>query len=114
TPILTLLNTSRARTRAVHIRETQYDETYNPLEKSDPGQTRWYAIPEASIGMSVDSVHQVVIEGRSFFLPLGWRLSKRTIDQIDTDWPNTSLTRKLIMLELTGEDTDEVKGRKKK
>lgn len=115
-PINAMLNARKARTRAVQLKGSHYDDSFYLVEdQTDPNATRThYKIPGASIDLTADNLHQVTLDGRGFFLPLGWRLSRRAIDQIgEQNSPNTSLTQKLIMQELAGEDTGTLKSRTK-
>lgn len=81
-PIATLLNTTRARTRAVDSR-TAFDKSYYldgqyaepfAIRPADPAFTRLDFIP---------GYYRVVIDGTRFFVPLGWHLSAQTRQQVD-------------------------------
>jgi hypothetical protein len=109
TPIETMLNTREARATAVELKEGAYDDSYTQLEYSMEPKP-FYKTPNANVGITVDSLYQVAMDSRKFFLPLGWRLSRRSMLGINNPlWPNTKLTRELIAKELAGEDTEALK-----
>lgn len=103
-PLRTMLKTRQSRTRAVHARESLFDEDYNYL----PTRGRYHIKDVRFLGH--DDIHHVMLDGVSSFLPLGWRLSQRSMRNIaESLTPPTAITYELIRRELEGEDTAQVK-----
>lgn len=103
-PIRTMLNTRRARTRAVHARESLFDDDYFYLPKA-----RRYRI-EGEPFLGHDDMHHVMLDGTKSFLPLGWRLSGRSMVNIaESRTRPTAMTFELIRRELMGEETESFK-----
>jgi hypothetical protein len=76
------------------------------------GFSRRYEIdPSGDIRFGQDAVHQVWLDGKKFFLPLGWRLSNRSIGTIGNS-PAAAITTQIVQRELMGLDADDLKGRK--
>lgn len=99
-PIRTMLNTRRARTRAVHTRESLFDENYF----YQPTAGRYPIEGEHFLGH--DDMHHVMLDGTKSFLPLGWRLSHRSMVNIaESRTRPTAITFELIRRELMGEET---------
>ena len=67
----------------------------------------------ATSAIGQDAIHQVWLDGKKFFLPLGWSLSYRSMRTISASTAS-SLAAQLVEAELEGRDTDEIKGRKPK
>jgi len=64
-----------------------------------------YRIPGVRF-LGTDTLHHVMLDGTRFFLPLGWRLSRRSMDSIqqgDNDVAQQTLS--IVRAELMGEDT---------
>lgn len=103
-PLRTMLKTRQSRTRAVHARESLFDEDYNYL----PTAGRYTINGVRYLGH--DDIHHVMLDGVSSFLPLGWRLSQRSMRNIaESRTPPTAMTFELIRRELMGEETESVK-----
>jgi hypothetical protein len=95
TPLTTLLNTRYARARAVHSREG-YTETLS--ERTD-----LYGVDGEEFQTPHD-LHHVILDGTKTFLPLGWRLSRQTMRNIESsNGAFSKLTFDLIQLELNAE-----------
>ncbi len=107
TPISVMLRTRQARTRAVHSRMLHFDDAqFNLGERyfhapgvgwtRDPGRITWQRT----------NLHNVVLDGTKFFLPLGWHLSQTARRHIEAQ--SSKDTQHSIMLirgELMGEPT---------
>lgn len=103
-PLKTLLKTRASRTRAVHAREWLFDEAFNV---KDP--TLFYSIPDSRLRYGVHGLHQVMLDGTKFFVPLGWRLSKRSIANIANNKDGSALiTAELIRRELMAESVEDL------
>jgi hypothetical protein len=112
-PLRTLLNTGSARTRAVHSRQSHFDDDYNYVDNLSDDNTiarlDRYRIPGEVI-LGTNELQHAVLDGTTFFLPLGWRLSRRSMDHIDAnDSKATKLTFEIIQGELMGRDTTPTK-----
>jgi len=108
-PLKTLLNTSKSRARAVHFREWLWDDDLAQAHDDSPGR---YHIPSVQYPYGVDRMHQVMIDGTKFFLPLGWQLSKRSMANIASNTDEMQeFAFELIRRELMGEDTFALKNR---
>lgn len=82
-PLAVLLNTRRARTRAVDSR-TMFDGSlyrYSPVYR-DPTFAE-YAVTETGRIGYVPGYYRVMLDGTSYFLPLGWHLSTTTRGNIE-------------------------------
>lgn len=111
-PLRTMLNTRRSRTRVVHSRQVHFDDDYNHMGTIDPQQLKAfgrYGI-EGMTFLGHDDIHHVMLDGISKFLPLGWRLSHRSMVNIaESVTTPTAITFELIRRELMGEETASVK-----
>ena len=110
-PIQTMLASRMARTRAVHLHAVQ--EGHLPFARRTDVRARQYRIAGSKdVWIGIDDVHQVALDGTKFFLPLGWRLSQRSVQIIggNLDAPS-ALAFKLIQYELEGKDTEVLKDR---
>jgi hypothetical protein len=113
-PIKTLLNTRVARARAIHRKEIEFDDAFQPVSQDRLRASGRYVIPKSSIPFGVDHMHQKMLEGGSFFLPLGWRLSNHSKRKIWLAEGSTGrVTYELIRRELEGEDTESYKAQLK-
>ena len=84
-PARTWLNNGSARTRAVHIRQSSFDDDFNYVESASPDSVlekldRFRIKGEVFLG--TNELHHVMLDGTRFFLPLGWRVSRRSMDNI--------------------------------
>ena len=112
-PLKTLLNTGSARTRAVHSRQSHFDDDFNYVDASSDDEiiTKLdrYRIPGEVI-LGTKELHHAMLDGTTFFLPLGWRLSRRSMVNIDASHSRaTQLTFEIIQGELMGKDTTPIK-----
>jgi hypothetical protein len=115
-PLKTMMNARRTRTRAVHIRQSLFDDDYGHLgglrdggSPADYARNRRFTIPDTPF-LGTDDLHQVMLDGSKSFLPLGWRLSRRSMRTISESMsPATKMTYELIRHELMGEDTESFK-----
>lgn len=107
-PLKTMLNTRVSRTRAVHIRESLFDDDYRMVEGESRPLGR-YKLPGVQF-LGVDDLHQVMLDRTKTFLPLGWRLSAQSLFNASAK-PSapTMMTYRLIAAELMGEDTETIK-----
>jgi hypothetical protein len=98
-PLKILLNTRIARTRSAHSRQG-FDESIRwRRDLIKIAGEEFFAPPE---------IHHVVLDGTKSFLPLGWRLSKEVMRNIEqSDGAFSKLTLDLIQLELNAQDTAE-------
>ena len=98
------------RTRAVHLHAV---EEGNVPFTPDFGATsgRYVIDPAGDVRYGQDAIHQVWLDGKKFFLPLGWSLSYHSMRTISASTAS-SLAAQLVEAELEGRDTDEIKGRK--
>jgi hypothetical protein len=111
-PIHTMLAGRSARTRAVHLHAVE--EGNVPFSSTYGGASGRYVIdPEGDVRFGQDAIHQVWLDGKKFFLPLGWSLSYRSMRTISASTAS-SLAAQLVEAELEGRDTNEIKGRKPK
>lgn len=128
TPLKTMLNTRRARTRAINLRQTDFNDDFKHLGwltwfegppdliRKGMAVLRRYFIPKAPF-LGVDDLHHVMLDGTRFFLPLGWRLSERSMLNIERSMLDNEENKgtpsifalKLIRSELMGEDTETLK-----
>jgi hypothetical protein len=97
TPIKTLLATRNARARAAHSSQIfERDFTWRPH----------YEIVGGGKLKSPYHVHHVVLDGTKTFLPLGWRLSRQVMQNIESNGDAfAKLTFDLVQLELSAKDT---------
>ena len=95
TPLVVLLNTRVARTRAVQAREGAFDSSMNRLAADEGAGRRSGSSPSSAGRRSGSSdgcdrlsvakdIHMVELDGTRFFLPLGWRLSRLSMVHIDS------------------------------
>jgi hypothetical protein len=114
TPIKTLLNTRAARTRSVHSRVMAFDDDLT--HEADPNFTnadKYYPV-SGSIIRNRDDLYHIVLDGAKIFLPLGWRLSGKSMTNIEeSKGAEARLTLELIQHELMGRDTEHLKRIKK-
>lgn len=111
-PIHAMLAGRNARTRAVHLHAVEEDNV--PFTGTAGGASGRYVIdPDGDVRFGQDAIHQVWLDGKKFFLPLGWSLSYRSMRTISNS-NSGSLAAQLVEAELEGRDTDELKGRKPK
>lgn len=110
-PIQTMLAGRSARTRAVHLNAVE--EGNLPYVSADRPHARYVIDPDGDIRFGQDMLHQVWLDGNKFFLPLGWRLSRRSIHLIGNP-QSLSPVAEMVRRELMGEDTDDLKGRQTK
>ena len=80
---------------------------------SGPPPAATSSIRQGDVRFGQDAIHQVWLDGKKFFLPLGWSLSYRSMRTISSSTAS-SLAAQLVEAELEGRDTDELKGRKTK
>lgn len=103
-PLKTLLNTRSSRTRAVHTREWLFDENMNVKNKD-----LFYPIPNSRLRFGTREIHQVMLDGTKFFLPLGWRLSKRSMANIASGRDGSvTIATELIRRELMAQNIDDL------
>jgi len=104
-PIFILMNTTKARTRAVDSR-TKFDDAFyfnGPYFKGDD-IVELRDMGTGAITSHTRGYYRVMMDGTKFFLPLGWHLSsatRRNIDNHKSEW--TSLSRCMLRQELMGE-----------
>jgi hypothetical protein len=111
-PLNAMLAGRNARTRAVHLHAVEENNVpFTPDFGTTSGR---YVIDLAGdVRYGQDAIHQVWLDGKRFFLPLGWSLSYRSMRTISSSTA-ASLAAQLVEAELEGRDTDELKGRKTK
>ena len=85
-PVTLLLNTRQARTRAVHSRLSFFDDDFQRKANADSLKD---ILIHSKVDKLADSVKSngllnVVLDGTSFYLPLGWHLSAASVDNIQT------------------------------
>lgn len=98
-PLKTLLNTRSARTQAVHVREWLFGDD---LRRRDP--LSFQKIPNSPLQFGTNQLHQVMVDGSKFFLPLGWRLSSRSVATIaNNPEGSAAATAAMIRKELMAE-----------
>ncbi len=105
-PIATMLAGRVARTRAVY--EAMLSDRYLPFASAgSPAHGYGYTIRGSNVVHEGNAlVHQVPLDGTKFFLPLGWRLSKRSIATISDNADAASdLALDFVTYELEGRDT---------
>jgi hypothetical protein len=112
-PIQTMLAGRAARTRAVHLHALH--EGFLPYrDEARPRSARYDIQGSRDIWIGDDGVHQVPLDGTKFFLPLGWRLSQRSMQTIgENKHAPSTLAFQLVQHELEGKSTDELKGRER-
>jgi MFS family permease len=107
-PLQTLLAGRAARTRAVHLRAVE--EGFLPFTADGMTSPEYAIDPEGDVRVGRDAVHQVWLDGKKFFLPLGWRLSRRSQQTIGSQQGvSSSLATRLVLRELEGKDTTDLK-----
>lgn len=109
TPISVMLSTRRARTRAVHSRLLHFDDALFNLGEHyfHAPDVDWTRDPERIVWQR-RNLHNVVLDGTKFFLPLGWHLSQKARRHIEAqDSKDTQHSIKLIRAELMGEPPGE-------
>lgn len=82
-PIEVLLNTRRARTRAVHSRLHLYDEAYFTAGTTHFQSSEITSTNVTELQFEHRDLYNVMLDGRQFFLPLGWHLSKSALTSIE-------------------------------
>ncbi|MFM1815735.1 MAG: hypothetical protein RLZ98_2430 [Pseudomonadota bacterium] len=111
-PVVTMLNARRARTRAIHLRQSFFDDDYQylvGLPSQMLAKHSRYVMPDTPF-LGHDDIHHVMLDGSKSFLPLGWRLSHRSMVNIaESRTEATKMTFELIRRELLGEDTENIK-----
>jgi hypothetical protein len=113
TPIKTLLNTRAARTRSVHSRATTFDDDLTHASNPNFTKTNQFYRIDGSIISNTDELYHIVLDGAKIFLPLGWRLSNRSMKSIEESrGVEAQLTFDLIRYELIGRDTENLKSTK--
>jgi hypothetical protein len=109
-PLQALLAGRAARTRAAHLRAIE--EGSLPFTADGRTSPQYVIDPEGDVRFGRDAVHQVWLDGKKFFLPLGWRLSGRSQATIAAQQSvASSLATRLVLRELDGKDTDDLKRR---
>ena len=109
-PLQSMLAGRTARTRATHTGTIEYGQL--PFTEFGGGFSYRYEIdPKGDVRYGQDAVHQVWLDGKRFFLPLGWRLSERSIATISGSWRGLVKRGEFVALELDGKETDVEKGR---
>jgi formylglycine-generating enzyme required for sulfatase activity len=83
-PIEVLLNTRRARTRAVHSRLHLYDEAF--LKEGTPHFKNEIiaSTNQTELRFEHRNLYNVMLDGSKFLLPLGWHLSKSALSSIES------------------------------
>ncbi len=103
-----------ARTRAVHLHAVEEGNVpFTPARTAAHIRADMSSTRRAMSAIGQDAIHQVWLDGKKFFLPLGWSLSYRSMRTISASTAS-SLAAQLVEAELEGRDTDEIKGRKPK
>jgi hypothetical protein len=108
-PTDTLLNTRRARARAVHTRKQLYDDAFFLPESQyfKSANISRDAVPETAFENK--EVYNVMLDGKAVLLPLGWHLSKSALSRIQsTKSQETRRSTRLIRRDLMGGDDRDV------
>src|SRR5262249_9443258 len=104
-PTETLLNTRRARTRAVHSRKQLYDDALFLPRSQYFRSTEIQSASQLETGFENKAVYNVMLDGNAVFLPLGWHLSKLALSRIEAAKSKETLRSiGLIRRDLMGTD----------
>ena len=107
-PVQTLLAGRAARARAVHLRALE--EGNLPFSPDGISSESYEIDPSGDVRIGRDTVHQVWLDGKKFFLPLGWRLSDRSRQTIGNRQDVSSeLAQQIVLRELEGKDASDLK-----